>query len=156
MWIQKWPIFLKCTNFKDKHENHTSLRFLNIVYKIFMRNHLFCDLLLTYMYWFAATYFHDKNYVINFQQMLKTHYKKLVCSKKYSRWQGLGELYIFSHAIKSLFSVSYCGIIQIFVDCLNFTFYVILLFYSYKKKYEFVTFINSWMRSTRKLSHHEI
>lgn len=79
------PIFLKCTNFKDKHENHTSLRFLNIVYQIFMKNHLFCDLLLTYMYWFAATYFHDKNYVINFQQMLKTHYKKLVCSKKYSR-----------------------------------------------------------------------
>lgn len=62
------------------------------------------------MYWFAATYFHDKTYVINLQRMLKT-FQKLVCGNKYSRRQGSRELHdIFLHAIKSLFTVYYTKI----------------------------------------------
>lgn len=34
-------IFHKCTNFKDKHENHTWLRILNVVNQIFISNNFF-------------------------------------------------------------------------------------------------------------------
>lgn len=74
-----------------------------ILFTNFLRNNFFRNLPLIYMYWFAATYFHDKTYVINLQRMLKT-FQKLVCGNKYSRRQGSRELHdIFSQAIKSFF-----------------------------------------------------